>query len=65
MRNSPLTKTPPVKLAAIPDILNEDVGGSPPQKTKSPEPVVTGEGREGEGVHMCVCLRSTSDMQLV
>ena len=54
MRNSPLTKTPPVKLAAIPDILNEDVGGSPPQKTKSPEPVVTGEGREGEGVHMCV-----------
>ena len=57
MRNSPLTKTPPVKLASIPDILNEDVGVSPPQKTKSPEPAVTGEGREGEGMHklMCTC----------
>ena len=48
MRNSPLTKTPPAKLAAIPDIINEDTCGSPPLKTKSPEPVVTGEGREGE-----------------
>ena len=48
MRNSPLTKTPPAKLASIPDIINEDTCGSPPQKTKSPEPVVTGEGREGE-----------------
>ena len=48
MRNSPLTKTPPAKLAAIPDIINEDTCGSPPLKTKSPEPVVTGEGREGK-----------------
>ena len=38
MRNSPLSKSPPPKLATIPDILNEDIGGSPPLKTKSPEP---------------------------
>ena len=48
MRNSPLTKTPPAKLASIPDIINEDTCGSPPLKTKSPEPVVTGEGREDQ-----------------
>ena len=38
MRNSPLSKSPPAKLATIPDILNENIDGSPPIKTKSPEP---------------------------
>ena len=39
MRNSPLSKTPPAKLATIPDIINEDAG-APPEKTMSPEPAV-------------------------
>ncbi len=38
MRNSPLAKTPPAKLASIPDILNEDEE-KPAEETKSPEPV--------------------------
>ena len=44
MRNSPLSKTPPAKLATIPDIINEDAG-APPEKTMSPEPAVA--NREG------------------
>lgn len=39
MRNSPLAKTPPVTLATIPDIINEEVGLElPPQKVTDPAP---------------------------
>lgn len=38
MRNSPLAKTPPVSLATIPDIINEDVTIDLPQKIKPVEP---------------------------
>ncbi len=40
MRNSPLSKTPPAKLASIPDIINED-SDLPPEKPMSPEQPVT------------------------
>ena len=50
MRNSPLAKTPPAKLATIPDIINEDIGGSPPEKSMSPGPAVS--NREGVNVSL-------------
>ena len=48
MRNSPYTKTPPSKLAIIPDILAEDVPVSPPVKVNSPEPAVEAKHKDGE-----------------
>lgn len=38
MKNSPLAKTPPVSLATIPDIINEDVAMEIPEKIKTVEP---------------------------
>ena len=57
MRNSPLSKSPPAKLATIPDILNENIAGSPPLKTKSPEPA---KPNNGEPVYSydIVCMQS-------
>ena len=60
MRNSPLSKSPPSKLATIPDILNENVGGSPPLKTKSPEPAKpTNDGESGSITCTCRCIVCT------
>ncbi|XP_064387944.1 eukaryotic translation initiation factor 4E-binding protein 1-like [Halichondria panicea] len=45
MRNSPLARTPPPKLASIPDIINEDA--DPPEEkeeTMSPEPPAPSKG---------------------
>ena len=37
MRNSPYTKTPPSRLAIIPDILNEEPSASSPPQVRSPD----------------------------
>ena len=53
MRNSPLSKSPPPKLATIPDILNENIAGTPPRKTKSPEPAKPNNHGELLCVYYC------------
>ena len=54
MRNSPLSKSPPPKLATIPDILNENIAGTPPLKTKSPEPAKPNNHGKLMNVSSCV-----------
>ena len=41
MRNSPYTKTPPSRLAIIPDILNEEPSVRSPPKVRSPDLATT------------------------
>ncbi len=51
MRNSPLAKTPPAKLASIPDIINEDADPPEEAETMSPEPPAP--SKEGVPHSMC------------
>ena len=73
MRNSPYTKTPPSKLAIIPDILNEDILTednpiSPPHKVTSPEPALGTKHKDGElrfQVRRMVCHKVTTYFQYI
>ena len=79
MRNSPLSKTPPAKLATIPDIVNEEVIESDPVKITTPD--VEGSNKRHEGTrpqmhvsHLvylyvplalsCWCLQTTISVEL-
>ena len=48
MRNSPYTKTPPSRLAIIPDILNEEPCASSPPPVRSPDLASVAKHKDGE-----------------